>query len=1221
MASIILSAVGSAIGGAVGGPPGAAIGAQIGETIGGQIDGALFGQSLHREGRRLEELSIQTSAYGKPIPNLFGKVRLGGNVIWARPLKEVATTTEVGGKGGAGGGSSSTEYAYYASFAVAICEGEIDSVDRIWADTYLLDLSQGNYRIYKGSEEQLPDPLIELFEQSHLTPAYRGLAYIVVEDFPLDIFGNRIPNFTFEVTRRALPAEIAGEPLEHHLKSMMMIPGSGEYVYDSVVQHKQEGQQTDFGFIATGYRGDVNMHNHENRANALVSIDQMLETCPNLEWVGVVVTWFGDNLDAGLCTLTPKVEFKDARIVDDEWQVAGYDRESAPLMTFVDDIPRYGGTPDDESVLRYIDALKAKGLKVMLFPMFFMDVEDKPWRGRVTGSAADVASFFTKADGYNAFIIHYANLTKDKADAFVIGSELIGLTQVHDGAAINRNFPAVDALVSLAAAVRTIMGATTELTYAADWSEYHHTQDGWYHLDPLWASTHIDYVGIDAYFPLTNAAPSSINLQEAVDGWTSGEGWDFYYTDEARTITAPLSQEYAWKNIEWWWKNSHVNPDGNSTPWVAESKAVWFTEYGFPSVDGATNQPNVFYDPSSSESFFPRLSTGRVDPASQRLGLLATELQWKDSSMVQRRFVWTWDARPYPYWPDLRSVWADGELWQTGHWVNGKLGVSGLAAIVQQLCARAGLTAEQIDVSQLDGTVEGYILPEQQTVRAAIESLMAAYFFDCVESDGQLKFVPRGGNAVREIAEASLLPNDTDNQRELLEVTRMQELELPQQVSVVYLNRSKNYQNGHQLAQRANVESQEKSTLNFPLVMAEGQAQQIAEMSLNTAWTGRTQLQFTLPPSQLRLEPSDIVTIEMEHNITHTARILQTTMGEGYQLRVTAALEDLTTYDAYREPEVADEPVLPVFTPQTSLALLDMPLLPGDAPQQALLRIAMQGQSAQWRGAVLYRSADAEQSWRSVITANEAAIMGAVLEILAADVNYAYQDNRTHILVNITGQGTLASATQAALLNGANAALVGDEVLQFSHAELVANGRYRLSGLLRGRLGTEWAMGSHEIGERFILLDNALLTDSDAASLIGLPRDYRAVSLGNTLGSANTIDFTHHAVGLRPYAPVHVKGQRDTSGNLMISWKRRSRTETGWRDSVETPLNEASEHYEIEVMDGSNVVRTLTSFVSSASYSAAEQIADFGAMQASVTVRISQLSAAIGRGYAAEVIV
>ena len=221
--------------------------------------------------------------------------------------------------------------------------------------------------------------------------------------------------------------------------------------------------------------------------------------------------------------------------------------------------------------------------------------------------------------------------------------------------------------------------------------------------------------------------------------------------------------------------------------------------------------------------------------------------------------------------------------------------------------------------------------------------------------------------------------------------------------------------------------------------------------------------------------------------------------------------------------------------------------------------------------------------------------------------------------MNILSDETLASTTTAALLNGTNAALVGDEIIQFSTAKLIGENQYQLSGLLRGRLGTEWAMSQHEIGERFVLLNENTPQESNSVSLVGLPRNYRAVSIGQTLGQVDSVSFTHQGVGLKPYAPVHVKGNRDSAGNLSITWIRRSRTEVNWRNLVDVPLNEDSEAYEIDILNGGDVVRTISSLTSQINYSAIEQVTDFGVAQTSITLRISQISAAIGRGTYAEI--
>ncbi|MBX9796086.1 phage tail protein [Sphingomonas sp.] len=193
------SAVLTIVGGVIGGPIGAAIGAVAGQAI----DRQLF-RPPGREGPRLSQLSVQTSAYGTPLPRLFGTMRVAGTVIWSTDLIE--SRSHSGGKGQPG----VTRYSYSVSFAVALSARPILSVGRIWADGKLLRGAAGDFktptgfRLHLGGEDQLPDPLIAAAEGAR-APAHRGLAYAVFEQFQLADYGNRIPSLTFEVVADAAP--------------------------------------------------------------------------------------------------------------------------------------------------------------------------------------------------------------------------------------------------------------------------------------------------------------------------------------------------------------------------------------------------------------------------------------------------------------------------------------------------------------------------------------------------------------------------------------------------------------------------------------------------------------------------------------------------------------------------------------------------------------------------------------------------------------------------------------------------------------------------------------------------------------------------------------------------------------------------------------------------------------------------------------------------------
>lgn len=219
MATLVLTTVGTAIGGPVGG----ALGALIGQGV----DRRLFGSGT-REGPRLIELAVQTSSYGTPIARVFGRMRIGGTVIWAAPLRESRSVSR-SGKGQPG----VAQYSYCASFAVLLSARAVGSIGRVWADGKLLrgaagDLKvAGTMRLHAGGEDQDVDPLIASAEGVRAS-AHRGQAYVVFEDLALADYGNRIPQLTFEVVAddgAVAASAIAGEVADE-------VSGAGSLILD-----------------------------------------------------------------------------------------------------------------------------------------------------------------------------------------------------------------------------------------------------------------------------------------------------------------------------------------------------------------------------------------------------------------------------------------------------------------------------------------------------------------------------------------------------------------------------------------------------------------------------------------------------------------------------------------------------------------------------------------------------------------------------------------------------------------------------------------------------------------------------------------------------------------------------------------------------------------------------------------------------------------------------
>ena len=400
MASLVLSTAGGAIGGALFGPVGAFAGRLAGAIGGSLIDQRMFAPGAaparSHEGPRLRDLDVMVSTEGAPVPRVYGRVRVPGQVIWATALDEQVTTRtetsgggDAGGKGGGGAApppqtTTTRTFSYFANIAVALAEGPVAHLARVWADGKPLDMSLLNARFYQGSEDQTADPLIVAKEGAAHAPAYRGLCYVVFEMLPVGSYGNRVPQLSFEIVRPV-------GALENATRAVTLIPGATEFGYEPATVTRSLGP---------GQHAPENRHVAHAPSDVVASLDELQALCPHLERVALVVSWFGDDLRAGLCRIRPGVDRAGKDTNGATWSVAGVNRGSAYVVSQVDGRPAYGGTPSDGSVRHLIAELKARGLKVTLYPFVMMDVPADndladpytgaapqpayPWRGEIT---------------------------------------------------------------------------------------------------------------------------------------------------------------------------------------------------------------------------------------------------------------------------------------------------------------------------------------------------------------------------------------------------------------------------------------------------------------------------------------------------------------------------------------------------------------------------------------------------------------------------------------------------------------------------------------------------------------------------------------------------------------------------------------------------------------------------------------------------------------------
>lgn len=529
------------------------------------------------------------------------------------------------------------------------------------------------------------------------------------------------------------------------------------------------------------------------------------------------------------------------------------------------------------------------------------------------------------------------------------------------------------------------------------------------------------------------------------------------------------------------------------------------------------------------------------------------------------------------------------------------------------------LGSDDIHVDELEEQVSGCKI-SSGSIRSALEPLQAAYPFDVIQSGYQVRIVSRGKSSVRSIPLDDLYAGE-DGSDDALSQSREMDSQLPNRVVIKYLDAGREYDVSQQQYQRASTASVDEMSLDLSLVLTADKAAGIAEILCYLAWLERIEFSFSLPPIYSDLEPADVVTL-YDESVSYELRITETTQGIEGRTECKAVPNRASLYTSQAKGGTGVIPSGLVTLPGKSLAvLLDIPIVDESVQNDPGFLAAMTGYTAGWPGAVLIGSSDNGQTYADLQGFAGKGTLGTTAGVLTA--NGGTLIDLSYIRVSLVS-GQLESVTRDRMLSGVNYAAYGLdgrwEIVRFQNAVLQPDGTYLVSGFLRGQRGTEWATGLHEESDWFVLLD-----DSDNA-FIDLPssalaesRTYKAVTSRQSADDASAQAFTYKGVNLQPLSPVYARGSRN-AGSLSVTWTRRSRlSNSWWTTGVVAPLGEDVENYQVDVVSGSTVVRTIASSSAAITYTAAQQQADFGSVQSSITLRIFQLSAAVGRGRALEV--
>lgn len=1135
------------------------LGPSFGWMAGQLLANALFPEELpdvHQQGPRLNDLSVQSSAYGNAINWMKGTARMAGNIIWAKPLSEVVTTTttEQGGKGGGPSQTTTqTTYQYFATFCVAYCQGEAVGSARNWFNGELIiddrvTLNAGSYvishekwtgkvRFYPGSETQLVDSDIEDYEGVGESSAYRGVCHMVYVD--IDVTNNHmIP---------VMEAEIVKD-------------GSiGAFIQQ--LDSDPSTNQTQFDGFPSAYASLMRevwvVDSHYN----VVSGDRVGPARMAIR-----------NIDTGTWSFA---EFPDHVGYPDGEYWRPLATEGNGAKAYIDYIPEWNviGAPCSRR-----DAFESN--------YAIWDCTTKALIGDYHSNSAWAAAHTTYGTVPLAF-----DPIRNKAYAWWGPGEMQEVWDLN----------------------------AAHLPDALRWSEFQHDKWGFSGLavcdknGDFWSVHPAGHVGfLMGFFHIIRdgEGPLTSYSFEQVDG----------DSDEAVYGQMGLVYDAGRHCLYYWSKNIGGGPTGargylmkfdcttktsSRLSGLLTSAEAWSHRIVYSTLDdevlalnGGTSGPFNLGRIKCTDGTFTSIDIPDTGGA-----------HFYNPFAFAPGIIWSWGG----FWEG--GVGGGNGLGELRYNSVTSTAVTH-AAVAQAIFQEVGVGISELDLTAITGqTLHGYVIGRVGTGRAALEPLQQLFYTDYVDSDGKITAVVRGGSPVLTIPEEDLGAvqfGTTPVSR--LKAIRKQDLDQPREVRVTYPDVDSNYQVGTQYERILGGPFQEIKEITSSVVMTASAARQFAQRELYRAHVARFQIEFSTSIKYGWLRVTDQVYL-VRGNVTYLVRLLQKRV-QGNLVRWVGETEDPTIYTQNGAGALVAFSIAGVQGNQaTTLYLLDIPLLREQEDYPGLY-VAAAGPSG-WRGGVLHASADGT-TYVAATNLLPGASIGLTSSALGNWTGGNALDYSNELRVNMVGNGTLSTCTLQDMRNGVNHALVGNEIIAFKEASLEAPGQYLIRNFLRARCGTEIYLDTHSTGELFVLLTPQGLSDlTRTLSDKGVPRYYKPVSLGDDVASTQAQQHTYENVRQLCLSPVKLRANKNPStGDMLIKWTRRTRYSPNWVDFGDVPIGETSLLFDVEIWNSTftTLKRTYTDVADvQQMYSNADQVTDFGGTQSTVYTRIYQKNAN-GRG-------
>jgi hypothetical protein len=1112
---------------------------------------------IEQEGPRLTELGFTSAAYGKMVNIVFGTDRIPGNIIDSTdpPIEEVVTkeSQSAGGKGG-GQQVNTTTYTYFLTCRIAWCIEGADELVRLWGDGKIIIDATGTgqlvkegvlHTFYPGGIDQLQDPE-EVTRRDANIPAYGHLTTSKLDRMPLADYGNRIPNFTAEISFNATvstpflqldpepagfnpPGSLTGADATH----MMFNPDRNE-VYGlkggSLGTWAADASTMDFKFaIGGGGDGTITKEGF-GYSNGTGNTEPML--IHDIE-TGVQVQSYGrDNVSTG--------DHANGAGVEPDYEGTG--SWSALTVT----IPGIGVR---EYVAHLADLTAQNGSITGVTGGTVAAGSSDAFLHQIS-SADDVHPTFgdpgNQLSTYGEMIPDH-----DRGVFYYIGPEAPTATFYRMVEFKPTQAIGIGGIIDTGMEVRTVRTFTigTDINGTG-------TVKGWavnrVTGDIMWTNG----TEVMLYNPLTDTI-----LARTSTGASSFDGTNNYYSGSI----------FAWMS----------SSQTGGTLWIFDTRtlevirSVPTNTIGWPTTGG----PNETVILTASQVWDDRVQAiylSRVDLGSD--------------APVDARVLKVFVNRVGVLGVGLDTV------------------VSALSTSYQRQ-KMAGLLAADIDVTTLAGdTVPGYSLTRQSTMKSALQPLRDRYLFDAHQSDWKIKFPKRGAASVLTIPEEDvgiLKRGRSMTDEPAVREIRQDDLSLPMSLAVRYRNKDTDYQidierDKRHLFPNPTMRSKSERTLDIPIVETATNMKQLAQKTLLTLWNERVSYKTIVPWTYIKLDATDVFSMGV-FNETHQLRMAENDLGQGWAIELTGVVEDTKSFSSTLAGGLHGGHV-----GTTVPSSLPTRLFPFDAPILSNLDILLTPLSNAymivgafedgWPGATVMKSLD-DVAYVATGTVNVEAAIAKVRtapgawNIVNGDAPNRWQevaDGGTMVVTPLRRADVWATATELNVLSGANAVGVirasdGQvEVLNFVNATLNDNNTVTLTRLLRGRLGTEdIADLGITAGDTCVLMSNELNVKDDGPILrqnltlseLDTETFFKGVTVGTLIEDAPVISATYTGRDVKPYFVADIRGVSDGAGGLDISWARRARGPLAaeWLDGTGTVvLNEGIERYEVTLSTAGN---------------------------------------------------